>query len=643
MNASPIARRPGATRELLWVQLAVALVFVALVARLWHLQVMSGDHYFRRSNDNFVKEVELKSSRGVIYDRKRRVLAENRPAYDIYLTPRFVTDESLNRLGRFLALDEATLTSLRARIASKKAAERYKQILAVRDISRDALALVESELGDLPGVQIEAETERVYPHADIGAHAIGYLNEVTADELNQHRQDGYRPGDLIGRAGLEHQWESFLRGKDGRERIIVDARGRKKTLEEVPDLAALLGADAFTPPTAGLDLVTTLDFDMMNIVDKALRKHRAAAAVVVDVETGYLLAIGSSPSVDPNKLERGLSRDDAERLTTDPGRPLIDKALRENYFPGSTFKIVPMLAALKDGYDPSQRVTCHGAITYGRRTFHCLEVHGSINLLQALAQSCNVYFYELGDKLGIDRMAEVAGELGFGTSTGLGLNGEVPGFMPTVEDYKKQGGGFQKGMTLNTAIGQGSVKLTLLQVAMAYAAIANGGQLWMPQVVQSVETPEGKIVQSFPPRLRRQLPFSAESLSLVRHALYDAVNVLKGTSFQARVPGFEVAGKTGTAQVKNSRRQAQEGDEDADHAWFASFAPFDHPKIAVVVLVEHGGFGAKAATPSAMEIYRGWYEKVAPEERPASYRSDAVSLTAAKANRARERAMGAQQ
>jgi penicillin-binding protein 2 len=529
------ARRGRPTRQFLWVQVLVGVVFAALVARLWHLQVMSGDHYFRRSNDNFVKEIDLPSSRGVILDHKRRVLADNRPAYDLYLTPRFATDESINRLGRFLHLDEATLIQLRAKVAQKKGADRYRQILAVRDVTRDELALVESELGELPGVLVQAQTQRLYPNTTVGAHTIGYLNEISAEELQQRRHDGYRAGDLVGRAGLERQWEAFLRGKDGHERVIVDARGRRKSADEVPDLTALLGGEPRVDPQPGLNLVTTLDLDLMTIVERSLRRHRAAAAVVVDVETGYLLALGSQPTLDPNKLTRGLSREDVERLTGDVYRPLIDKTMRENYFPGSTFKIVPMLAALDGGHDPYERVPCHGSLAYGRRTFHCVEVHQSINLLQALSQSCNVYFYVLGDRLGIDRMAEVGSQLGFGSATGLGLNGEAAGLLPTVEDYKKQGT-FQKGMILNTAIGQGSVKLTLLQVAMAYAAIANGGRLYMPQLVQSVETQDGKVVQAFPPRLKRRLSFSAEHLRMVRRALYDAVYDMKGTSFQARVP-----------------------------------------------------------------------------------------------------------
>jgi penicillin-binding protein 2 len=369
--------------------------------------------------------------------------------------------------------------------------------------------------------------------------------------------------------------------------------------------------------------VTTLDLDLQRITEAALAKHKSAAAAVVEVETGRVLALASWPEPDPNRLTGRLSRADAERLAHDNlCRPLIDKTLRENYFPGSTFKIVPMLAALEDNLvDPEEKVTCHGSFQLGRRAFHCVEPHGKVSLHDALAQSCNVYFFGLADRIGLDRMARVAEDLGFGAPTGLGLNGEVPGFIPTMAYYKQEGG-FQKGFVLNTAIGQGSVKVTVLQLAIAYAAVANGGKLFVPQVVQRIETPSGQVVQEFPPRLRRILAAPADALQRVRLALTDAVNEPKGTSYAARVPGLDVAGKTGTAQVKNRRVKASEGAPESDHAWFASFAPTHHPKIAVVVLVEHGGFGAKAATPAAMEIYQGYFNQVAPEDRPRPMVSD---------------------
>jgi penicillin-binding protein 2 len=448
------------------------------------------------------------------------------------------------------------------------------------------------------------------------------MNEISADELAQCRErpdGGCHPGDVVGRAGLEQQWESFLRGKDGAERIVVDAKGQRKDVELSEEW---LGGPRRIDPVPGHDLITTLDIVLQNITENALQKHKSAAAAVVEVDSGRVLALASWPEPDPNVLTGRLSRAQADELAHDPARPLFDKTLRENYFPGSTFKIVPMLAGLEDHLvNPDEIVTCHGSIRFGKREFHCVEPHGKVDLHQALSQSCNVYFFQLGDKLGLTRIQRVAEDFGFGAPTGLGLNGEVPDFIPSMA-YYQDNDGFQKGMVLNTAIGQGSVKVTVLQLAMAYAAIANGGKLWVPQIVQRIETPSGQVVQEFAPRLRRELAASPEMLARVRAALYDAVNDKKGTSFAARVPGLEVAGKTGTAQVKNNRHTRDVEDwASLDHSWFASFAPAKKPEIAVVVLVEHGGFGAKAATPVAMEIYKGYFDKVAPRAQHVAGRS----------------------
>ena len=607
-------------RRFYWAQVAVSAAFLVLLGRLWQLQVLAGEHYFKKSADNFVKELELPAVRGQIRDRKGRVLADNRPSYNVYVTPRFFTDEALVKLAGFLKLSDEPVAQLKARVAQKRGLDRFRQLLAFEDITRDQLALLESEKNDLPGVAVDAVAHRSYPHGTLAAHALGYMNQISADELAERREradsGGYHLGDNVGRAGLERQWESFLRGRDGVERIVVDAKGQRKDVD-LSDIAEWLGGPQKTDAVPGHDLITTLDIELQRITENALKKHKSAAAAVVEVDTGRVLALASWPEADPNLLTGRLTRAEADNLAKDPGRPLIDKTLRENYFPGSTFKIVPMLAGLEDHLvDPDEHIICHGAIYFGRRAFHCVEPHGKVDLHQALSQSCNVYFFQLGDKLGLDRIQRVAEDLGYGAPTGLGLNGEVPGFIPSMS-YYKQNGGFQKGMVLNTAIGQGSVKVTVLQLAMAYAAVANGGKLYVPQIVQRIETPSGEVVQEFPPRLRRVLAASDEMLARVRSALNDAVNDPKGTSYAARVQGLDVAGKTGTAQVKNNRhvRDAEEW-STLDHSWFASFAPTKHPKIAVVVLVEHGGFGGKAAAPTAMEIYQGYFDHIAPDEHP---------------------------
>jgi penicillin-binding protein 2 len=604
-----------------WAQVVVALAFAALIARLWQLQVMSGDYYLRRSADNFVKELELPATRGQIRDRKGRILVDNRPAYNVYITPRFFNSDAFTKLRKLLMLTDEQAAALEVKVGLRHGLDRFHQLLAFEDITRDQLALLESEKNDLPGVAVQAVAHRNYPHGTLAAHTLGYMNQIGPDELAERRARAdtlnYHLGEYVGRAGLERQWESFLRGKDGVERIVVDAKGQRKD-EAGADLESLLPGPPRTDPDPGNDIVTTLDLDLQKIVETALHKHKSAAAVVVEVESGRVLALASVPEPDPNKLTGRLTRVEAEALATDPLRPLIDKTLRENYFPGSTFKVVPTIAALEEhAVDPQASVTCHGGLRFGKRIFHCAEVHQKVDMHMALAESCNVYYYQLGETLGLDRMAHVAQDLGFGEPTGLGLNGEVPGLVPSMDYYKTVPGGFQKGFVLNTAIGQGATKVTMMQLAMAYAAIANGGKLFVPQIVAQVQTASGQVVQQFAPRLRRQIAASPATLAAVRSALYDAVNHPKGTSYAARVAGLEVSGKTGTAQLgKNHRGEGKEGDESNSHAWFASFAPYKNPKIAVVVLVEHGGFGAKAATPTAMEIYQGYFDVVAPEHKP---------------------------
>jgi penicillin-binding protein 2 len=611
-------------RRFAWAQVVVGCAFLLLVGRLYQLQVMAGDYYMRKSADNFVKELELPATRGQIRDKKGRVLVDNRPAYNVYITPRFFNTDAFTKLKKYLQLSDEQAAALETKIAQKHGLDRFRQFVAFEDITRDQLAVLESEKLDLPGVAVQAAAHRNYPHGTLAAHTLGYMNQIAPEELAEKRQHddtlNYHLGDYVGRAGMERQFESFLRGKDGVERIVVDAKGQRKDAQE---LEALLGGPQRVEPDPGNDLISTIDLDLQKIVETALGKHKAGAAAVVEVDTGRVLALASWPEPDPNVLTGRLSRALSTELNEDPLRPMLDKTLRENYFPGSTFKIVPTIAALEEHLvDPEAIVTCHGGIRFGKRMFHCAETHGKVNLHMALAESCDVYYYELGQTLGLDRMAKVASDLGYGQPTGLGLNGEVPGLVPSMEFYKTQPNGFQKGFLLNTAIGQGDTKVTVLQVAMAYAAIANGGKLWVPQIVERVQTAAGEPIRDFPPTLRRQIAASADTLQKVRSALYDAVNHPKGTSWAARVPGLDIAGKTGTAQTKkNHKGEAAEGDENNDHAWFASYAPAHDPKIAVVVMIEHGGFGAKAATPTAMEIYQGYFGLAAESAKRQARRS----------------------
>lgn len=618
-SARLLKRRPTPAAEhrmdgtLRLTSLLVVGVFLLLGLRLFQLQIVSGDQYYRKSTDNFVKELERPAVRGQIRDRNGQVLAENRPSYSVYVTPRYLTEDALQRLRKYLELSDEQFGALRKKIDGKRGLDRYRALLAFEDIGRDPMAMLESEKLALPGIDVEARPHRSYPNGPLLSHAIGYLNMIGADEMERRRSEGYRPGDYVGRSGLERLLEPQLRGVAGYEKVIVDARGQRKSDSE---LARLFGGDAQKEALPGHNIVLTLDLSLQRILQQALSRHPSAAAAVVDVESGRVLALGSNPAPDPNVLTGRLTRAEAERLEKDPYRPLLDKALRENYYPGSTFKIVPALAALEEGVvNPDEKVVCRGRYDLGRHAFHCMKAHGPMTMHDAIVQSCNIYFYHLAEKVGLDRMARMADFFGFGKPTGIGL-GEVAGSVPNLDYYRKHGG-FRVGYALNTALGQGDVKVTVLQLALAYAAVANGGRLYRPQLVDRIETPAGTVIKKMEPEVRGIISMSPPSADRLRRALWGVVNDPKGTSFTAHVEELDVAGKSGTAQVrKNHKGEAAGWDTGNDHAWFAGFAPSRHSKIAVAVLVEHGGLGGHVAAPTAMQIIQGYFHKVAPEQRP---------------------------
>jgi penicillin-binding protein 2 len=374
---------------------------------------------------------------------------------------------------------------------------------------------------------------------------------------------------------------------------------------------------------------------VQKLTERALAGKLAAAAVVIDVNTGRVLALASRPGFDPNMMSSGPSADAEARLSTNRLRPFVDKALSETYNPGSTFKVISALAALEEGLiTPEDRTKCYGYVQIGRRRFRCTKSHGQIGLVSAIAQSCNFYFYELGARPGMmNRLAKFATDFGLGAPSGLGLNSDQPGFVPTEEWHRAQQAndpkneGFVVGHALNTSIGEGATRTTVTQMALLYAALATGGKLWLPQIVERIESPAGKLIEEFPPRSRRDIPVSKESLSILKRALLGVVNDPKGTAFKARSKKVLVAGKTGTAQVQRTARR--KGDdpplpyEQIDHAWFAGFAPADRPRIAFAVIVEHGGHGGDVAAPVAMELVEAYLDLPAPPPAPSAAATNA--------------------
>lgn len=618
------AELPEIRRRAKFFGVFVVLAFVAIAGRLFYLQIVEGDSFYRQTSDNIVRTDPLPAVRGQIRDRKGRVLATMRPSYDLYVTPRLLTTETFTRLRSVLGMNGDEAIDVWDRILGPApgnaavARERERPLLLAEDISRETMASIETGM-EIPGVKIVSVPRRSYPHGEMAAHVLGYMNEVSAEELRTKKDEGYRAGDLIGRTGIERQWEGYLRGRAGFQKIVVDRRGLPK-----PDIHELIDGPSHQPAVAGNHVVLTLDLDLQKIAERAMRTAVAGGVVVLDVDTGRILAMVSKPGFDPNEMSGHLSPEGEQRIFTDRRRPLRDRTLNETYFPGSTFKPVSALAALEDRLiTPDERAKCLGSYELGRRRFKCTKTHLVVNLYDAIVQSCNVYFYLLGARPGmLDRLAKYGTELGLGAPTGVGFNGEEGGFLPTEEWYREQkrrnpkAEGFQVGQALNAVIGQGSTRVTLLQMATMYAAIANGGKLWLPQIVERVESSEGQVLEEFAPRVRRELGISADNLAIVRQALVGVVNESKGTAFKVRSKEIEVAGKTGTAQV-HGRRTDSGGWESGDNAWFVGFAPAGRPRIAFAVLVEHGGHGGEVAAPVAMEIVDKYFETVAPEQRNA--------------------------
>lgn len=588
---------------------AVVLTFVVLIGRLWQLQIVRGDQYRRQSEDNFVQEQRIPTVRGLIYERRGRRLVSNRPSYDVYVTPRFVTKESLDRLEVELALDPERADALRKRIAKVRGRRRYQRLLLLRDISRDQLARLETHKNTLGGFSVVAVAHRNYEHGNLAAHVLGYMNEVSSRELARDKGAVYQPGDLIGRFGVERMYEAHLRGAPGRERVVVDAKGLRKDESVASEL--LKGFERRVEPRPGHNVVLTIDLDLQRLVERSLRRYPSGAAVVVEARTGRVLASASRPAFDPNVLTGRLSAEEHRRLVSDPHRPLLDKVFRENYYPGSTFKVIPAMAAIEEGVTTwDEKIVCKRFYRKYRVPKRCSHAHGPTDLRRGVIESCNIYFYTIAERIGIDRIARYAHIFGLGASTGLGLNHEVGGFIPTKAWYAERKRPFRIGYTLNAAIGQGNVKATPIQIAMLYAAIANGGKLYLPQIVERITTSHGEVVQRFAPRLRRVVRIKPDTLARLQEALRGVVEDRDGTAYDARLKHINVSGKTGTAQVV--KRGGKKTFWRNDHSWFASYAPAEDPEVVVVVLIEHGGRAARVAAPVAMEIIRGYFRHVRP-------------------------------
>jgi len=596
----PTADQDWYKQRLTGVMLVAVAVFAILGFRLFHLQVLNGDELRELSERNSIRLQSIDPPRGLIFDRNGRLLVDNRPAFDVSIIPKDAKplDDTIRKLARFLGVPSAELMT---KIKARRRQSAYKPIPLKQDIGRNALAAIEARRYDLPGVVIDVKPRRHYIYRQSASHLIGYLGEINADELSCGLYDDCRAGDYIGKFGIEKAYESSLRGGRGGRQVEVSAKGQ---------VVRVLKTVAANP---GHNIFLTVD-QQLQLKAEELLADQAGAAVAMDPTTGQLLAMASSPSFDQNAFVSGMTHEQWIALISNPKRPMSNKAVQGEYPPASTYKIVSAIAALEEELiDETTTVFCPGQLKFGNRVYRCWKKggHGHMDVVRALAESCDVFFYQAGQKLGVDRIAWYARACGLGFSTDSKLDHEATGLIPTAEwKLKRTGIPWQAGETLSVVIGQGYNLVTPLQMLTLVAAVANRGPQYQPQILKRIETAQEEVLKTSQPKEVARLPVSPETLELVRRGLWEAVNTPGGTAYGSRLKTISISGKTGTAQIVGRKDDEPEvEDEDIeeqfrDHAWFVAYAPSEAPEIAVAVIVEHGEHGSSTAAPIARDMIR---------------------------------------
>ncbi|WP_447974153.1 penicillin-binding protein 2 [Nitrospira sp. Kam-Ns4a] len=592
----------GASHEDLWelqrrltiLKVGVVLVLLLLGLRAAQLQIREGAYYRELSEDNRTRSVLLEPARGLIYDRNGVLLANNVPSFGLYVTLEDVKDQRalVKKLVDLLGLDEAVLRAKLAQHRRRLTPVKLKDGLTLREA-----ALVESHRLDLPGVMIQAQSKRNYPAGSVAAHLVGYVGEVSAEQLEQDETGELHQGSIVGQYGVEKTFDRVLRGHPGQKTIEVNALGHEKRTVSVER------------PRAGDDLYLTIDIRLQRLAESLLGGE-AGAIVALDPRNGEILAMASRPAFDPNVLSRELTGQQWAAIVRDEGHPLTNRATQGQYPPGSTFKIVMAAAALDTStITPATKVRCTGGYQFGKRLFRDWKAggHGAMDVSQALAQSCDVFFYTVGQRLGIDTIAAYASQFGLGRETAVELPSERIGIVPSTSwKVKARGEPWFPGETISASIGQGYVTVTPLQMAQLIAAVANQGRKYRPRVARAIMERDTGAVRALPAAPAEVLTVKPDVLEVIRRALADVVT--KGTATRARSSLVAIAGKTGTAQTAALRT----GSEDQvpkklrDHAWFVAYAPTDEPRIAVAVLVEHMGHGGTAAAPLAKQLIEAY-------------------------------------
>jgi len=588
------------------IRIVVVFVLAAitiLMVRLAYLQIVRGDDFKKKSENNSVRFRQVKPLRGLIMDRNGFVLVDNKPSFDVIYIPNRNKANELS-VERLKQLYENRALAFPYDQALLKNARPYLPVKLDKNVTMEKIALVETNALNLPGIYIDVSPIRLYLDGEILAPVIGYTGEVSRKEIEQSAGK-YGYGDVSGKHGLERFFDAFIRGQRGAELVEVNAYGK-----EIKNMGRI-------DPVAGYNMVLTIDADLQKAAWNAVQ-GKAGSVVVMDPRNGAVLAMVSSPSFDPNLFYEGISGEQWSQLQNNPFAPLSNKAIAGQYPPGSTYKLIVAAAALEEGIiTPDTRVFCNGAFTLGNRTYRCWRKggHGSVNLHQAMVGSCDVYFYTIGKMLGVDKIAEYARRFGLGEIAQIDLPNEKKGLVPTKEwKLKRKREAWQMGETISISIGQGYNLVTTIQLANAFGAFANGGTLWRPYLVRQIQTTDGRIYKEFLPMKKGELNLSARTIEILNDALKGVVNDPGGTGANAKLSGVEVCGKTGTSQVlglpenEKARRRKILGAFQKDHALFASYAPSKNPEIVVAVILENAGGGGAVAAPVARKILSAYFE-----------------------------------
>jgi len=579
------------------VQYIILVIFMILAYGLWRLQVMQSDFYAQLAERNRIRNVPILAPRGKILDRNGRIIVDNYPSFSALLLRDSTRDLSTDAeaIAQGLHLDPK---EVRDRIRKFTSMPQYQPIFLKDDITPDELAFIEAHKNELPELDTIMAHRRLYPRNGFMAHLVGYVGEVTETMLNQPQFEFYNPGDVVGVSGVEKQYNQILMGQNGSRRALVDSRGKE------------MGRLDETPAVPGKQLKLTIDVDLQIAAEEALA-GKNGAMIAMDPRNGEILAMVSRPTFDPNDFAVRVSRDEWNKLVNDPDKPLLNKAIQAQLAPGSTFKIIMSVAGWQENIAQTLNVHCSGGATFYGRRFGCWVKggHGPVDFPKAIYQSCDVFFYTLAEKLGIDRIAKYATALGLGQKTGIDLPNEVSGVMPSEEwkirNFKQK---WFAGETISVGIGQGAIATTPVQLMRAISAISMDGRLVIPHVVNPTELPPGVVdVQRYTEV--KTIPIDSAGYTTITDAMA-RVLLPEGTAPSAHIPGIDIAGKTGSAQIVSLALRAKHENDDnfAQNGWFVGFTPRRNPEIIVCVLFEGGEHG-KLAARLATQVIKAYVDK----------------------------------